>query len=79
MDAEYAYTKKRMHFGKRCNFSDSDKIEVEIKSNPALMNSYVRMDPVTHATQCSKIYALHEVQTTLETDVLREKEDKQSL
>jgi len=62
MDAEYAYTKKRMHFGKRCNFSDFDKIEVEIKSNPSLMSNYVRMDPVTHATQCSKVYAVHEVQ-----------------
>ncbi|XP_012527681.1 dynein intermediate chain 2, axonemal isoform X3 [Monomorium pharaonis] len=64
---EYTYTKKRMHFGKRCNFSDSDKIEVEIKSNPALMNNYVRMDPVTHATQCSKVYAVHEVNTTTAT------------
>lgn len=61
MDTEYAYTKKRMHFGKRCNFSDFDKTEVEIKSNPTLMNNYVRMDPVTHATQCSKVYAVHEV------------------
>lgn len=65
MDAEYAYTKKRMHFGKRCNFSDCDKTEVEIKSNPALMSNYVRIDPVTHATQCSKVYAVHEVQISL--------------
>lgn len=65
MDAEYAYTKKRMHFGKRCNFSDCDKTEMEIKSNPALMSNYVRMDPVTHATQCNKVYAVHEVQISL--------------
>lgn len=61
MDAEYSYTKKRMHFGKKCNFSDIDVVEAEIKSNPGLMSNYVRMDPVTHATQCSKIYAVHEV------------------
>ncbi|KAL0103408.1 hypothetical protein PUN28_017582 [Cardiocondyla obscurior] len=67
MDAEYAYTKKRMHFGKRCSFTDVDKVEMEIKSNPALMNNYIRMDPVTHATQCSKTYAVHEVNTTTAT------------
>ncbi|RLU17333.1 hypothetical protein DMN91_009566 [Ooceraea biroi] len=67
MDAEYAYTKKRMHFGKKCNFSDNDKVEVEIKSDPALMNNYVRTDPVTHATQCSKVYAVHEVNTPTAT------------
>lgn len=61
MDTEYAYTRKRMHFGKRCNFSDADAVEVEIKSNSGLMSSYVRMDPVTHATQFSKAYAVHEV------------------
>lgn len=61
MDVEYAYTKKRMHFGKKCNFSDSNKTEVKISSNSLLMNNYVRLDPVTHATQCSKIYAVHEV------------------
>ncbi|EFN85403.1 Dynein intermediate chain 2, axonemal [Harpegnathos saltator] len=65
--AEYAYTKKRINYGKRCNFSDVDTIEVEIKSSPGLMNNYVRMDPVTHATQCSKIYAVHEVNTTTAT------------
>ncbi|KYN14063.1 Dynein intermediate chain 2, axonemal [Trachymyrmex cornetzi] len=67
MDSEYAYTKKRMHFGKKCNFSDFDKTEVEVKSNPALMSNYVRMDPVTHATQCSKVFAVHEVNTTTAT------------
>lgn len=61
MNTEYAYTRKRMHFGKKCNFIDFDKTEVEIKSNPALMNNYVRMDPVTHATQFGKVYAVHEV------------------
>lgn len=58
---EYTYTKKRMQFGRRSNFSDFDKVEVEVKSNPALMSNYVRMDPVTHATQCSKVFAVHEV------------------
>lgn len=61
MNVEHAYTKKRMHFGKRCNFSDADTVEVEIKSNSGLMSNYVRMDPVTHSTQCSKVYAVHEV------------------
>lgn len=61
MNTEYAYTKKRMHFGKRCYFTDFDKTEVEVKSNSALMNSYVRKDPVTHATQFGKVYAVHEV------------------
>lgn len=61
MDIQYAYTKKRMHCGKKCNFVDGDKIEVEIKSDPEQMTNYFRIDPVTHATQCSKIYSLHEV------------------
>jgi hypothetical protein len=65
MDAEYAYTRKRMHFGKKCNFSDFDKMETEIKSDPALMSNYIRIDPVTRATQCSKVYAVHEVRTFL--------------
>jgi len=65
MDAEYAYTKKRMHFGKKCNFSDFDKVETDIKSDSALMSNYVRIDPVTRATQCSKVYAVHEVRTFL--------------
>lgn len=65
MDTEYAYTRRRMHFGKRCNFSDCDKIEVGIKSEPVLMSDYVRVDPATHATQCSKVYAVHEVRPHL--------------
>ncbi|XP_025269650.1 dynein intermediate chain 2, axonemal isoform X1 [Camponotus floridanus] len=67
MNTEYAYTRKRMHFGKKCSFTDFDKTEVEVKSNPALMNNYVRMDPVTHATQFGKVYAVHEVNTTTAT------------
>jgi len=50
-----------MEFGRRSNFADFDKTEAEIKSNPALMSNYVRMDPVTHSTQCSKVFAVHEV------------------
>ncbi|XP_072763617.1 dynein axonemal intermediate chain 2 isoform X3 [Anoplolepis gracilipes] len=67
MNTEYAYTRKRLHFGKECNFSDFDKTEVEIKSNPSLMSNYVRMDPVTHSTQFGKVYAVHEVNTTTAT------------
>lgn len=63
MNVEYTYAKKRMQFGRRCNFSDFDKAEMEIRSNPALMSNYVRTDPVSHATQCSKVFALHEVMT----------------
>lgn len=61
MDAEYTYAKRRKDLGKRCSLSDVDTVEIEIKSNPGLMSNYVRTDPVTHATQCSKVYALHEV------------------
>lgn len=53
--------KKKMHFGNKCNFSDFDKMEMEIKSNPELMINYVRLDPVTHATQYSTVYGVHEV------------------
>lgn len=50
-----------MHFGNEYNFSDVDNMEINIKSNSELMSNYVRMDPITHATQCNKVYAIHKV------------------
>ena len=61
METQYVYVKKRSQFGKRCYFGDCDKLEVDIKSDPTLAGNYIRLDPVTRGTQCSKVYAAHEV------------------
>lgn len=55
------YVKSRMQFGKWCNFEEHDALEVDIKSNSSMMHDYVRIDPVSGGTQCSKIYSAHEV------------------
>ncbi|XP_044001615.1 dynein axonemal intermediate chain 2 [Aphidius gifuensis] len=64
---EYAYVKSRSQFGKWCNFSESDKIEIDIKPEKNFMNEYIRIDPVTQGTQCGKIYSHHDVNTTTAT------------
>lgn len=58
---QYCYEKKRWQFGKKCNFSECDKLDVDIKSDPTLGQNFIRMDPITQGTQDSKIYAVHEV------------------
>ena len=63
MPIEYQYTKKRSEFGKHCNFTQCDKIEVDIKPDNALMQNFVRINPVSQGTQQSKGYASHEVNT----------------
>lgn len=60
-NTQYAYLKTRAQFGKWCNFSEYNKVEVDIKSDKSLMHDYIRVDPVTSATQCSKNYSVHEV------------------
>ncbi|XP_015125075.1 dynein intermediate chain 2, axonemal [Diachasma alloeum] len=67
MDIEYVYTKHRSQFGKWCNFSEHDKIEVDVKSEPSFMKDYIRLDPVTQETQFSRKFAAHEVNTTTAT------------
>ncbi|XP_008543431.1 dynein axonemal intermediate chain 2 [Microplitis demolitor] len=66
-NTQYAYLKTRAQFGKWCNFSEYNKVEVDIKSDKSLMHDYIRVDPVTSATQCSKNYSVHEVNTTTAT------------
>lgn len=61
MEVQYIYTKNRSQFGKWCDFSDCDKIEIDIKSDRTLINNYIRLDPVTQGSQCDKIYSSHEV------------------
>ncbi|KAK2584928.1 hypothetical protein KPH14_002523 [Odynerus spinipes] len=67
MDLQYAYVKKRSQFGRPCNFSRFDNIDVDIQSNPALMRNYIKINPVTRGTQYSKVYAAHEVNTNTVT------------
>lgn len=62
MNVNYTYTKKRQQFGKQCNFSNYQKVEADIKPHSEYINNYIRVDPSTQGTQCSKIYSLHEVQ-----------------
>ena len=61
MDIQYSYEKKRWQFGKWCNFSEHEKMEVDIKSDASLGQHFIRKNPVTQGTQCGKIYAAHEV------------------
>lgn len=61
MEISYVYIKPRHRFGKRCYFSEHDKLEVDIKSDPSLGQDYVRIDPIDKATQYSKVFATHEV------------------
>lgn len=62
MNTQYTYTKKRQEFGRYCSFSDHHKTEVDIKPHSGYTNSYLRVDPATHGTQCGKTYSAHEVQ-----------------
>lgn len=38
-------------------------MEVNIPSEPSLMHNFVRKDPITQGTQCSKTFAEHEVRS----------------
>lgn len=61
INMQYIYTKQRLEFGKQCNFSNYQKIEVDIKPHAGYMNHYIQINPTTRATQCSNIYSVHEV------------------
>ena len=58
---QYTYTKKRLQFGRQCNFTNYCKVEADIKPYAGYTNHYVQIDPLTQGTQCSKIYSDHEV------------------
>lgn len=60
-NTQYAYLKTRSQFGKWYSFSEHNKLEVDIKSDKSLMRDYIRVDPVTRTTQCSKNFSVHEV------------------
>ncbi|XP_012269185.3 dynein intermediate chain 3, ciliary isoform X2 [Athalia rosae] len=67
-DTQYVYTKTRAQFGRWCSFSDkASKMEINILPEPSLMHNYVRKDPISQGTQCSKIFSEHEVNTTTAT------------
>lgn len=56
------YTKTRAQFGRWCSFAESGpKMEIDIQPEPSLMHNFIRKDPITQGTQCSKIFAEHEV------------------
>uniref|UniRef100_A0A0C9RU86 Dnai2 protein n=1 Tax=Fopius arisanus TaxID=64838 RepID=A0A0C9RU86_9HYME len=64
MEVEYVYVKSRSQFGKQCIFDDSGvTIEENIVSNPEMMGRYKRKDPLNTATQNTRQFAIHEVQT----------------
>ncbi|XP_014215691.1 dynein intermediate chain 3, ciliary [Copidosoma floridanum] len=67
MESQYVYVKKRSEFGKRCYFSDADKVEVDIKPEPSLASNFIRLNPVSRGTVIRKIYAAHEINTTAAT------------
>ncbi|XP_015587491.1 dynein intermediate chain 3, ciliary isoform X2 [Cephus cinctus] len=67
MEIQYVYSKTRAQFGKACIFSETDKAEVDIRPDASQLHNFVRLNPVSHGTQCSKRYAAHEVNTTTAT------------
>ena len=71
MEIQQVHVKPRAQFGKWCNFEENEKLQVDVKSQSALAHDYVRVDPVTQGTQCSKTYALHEVSRNANTITLR--------
>ncbi|XP_063990949.1 dynein intermediate chain 3, ciliary-like [Diachasmimorpha longicaudata] len=64
MEIEYVYVKSRSLFGKQCIFDDSGvTIEENIVSDPKMMGRYTHKHPFHTATQNTRQFAVHEVQT----------------
>lgn len=67
MNIEHVYVKKRSEFGKRCYFSEYDKLEVDIKSDTrSYAHDFVRVNPISRGTMCAKQMAAHEVSVFFE-------------
>ncbi|XP_012274375.1 dynein intermediate chain 3, ciliary [Orussus abietinus] len=67
-EPRYEYTKPRSKFGKRCNFSNYDSIDVNMLSEAAAQaEHFKRIDPITEGTQLSKLYGLHTNNTATAT------------
>lgn len=61
METQQVYVKKRSQFGKRCYFSEYDKLEADIQSDPTLARNFNRLDNVSRGIQCGTVFAAHEV------------------
>ncbi|XP_015124160.2 dynein intermediate chain 3, ciliary-like, partial [Diachasma alloeum] len=64
MEIEYVYVKSRSLFGKQCIFDDSGiTVEENMVSDPEMMDRYTHKHPLHTATQNTRQFAVHEVQT----------------
>ena len=59
------YTKKRLEFGRQCNFTDRPaELLTNIQPDASLRNQYVERNPVDMPIQCSKEMSEHEVSSS---------------
>ncbi|RZF36013.1 hypothetical protein LSTR_LSTR005829 [Laodelphax striatellus] len=64
METQYVYSKKRSEFGRYHAFTDdSAKLLENVTVNTSYTDDYIIMDPVHRANQCSKQFAVNEVNT----------------
>ena len=62
MEVQYVYTKKRLEFGRQCNFVDRGaELLTNIQPDASLRNQYVERNPVDMPVQVSKEMSEHEV------------------
>lgn len=64
MNIRYVYTRKRVDFGKQCNFSDrASEIHADIPANPELAEKFILRNPVSCGIQHTSEMSEHEVNT----------------
>ncbi|XP_063716871.1 dynein intermediate chain 3, ciliary-like [Symsagittifera roscoffensis] len=64
MEVQYVYTKKRLEFGRQCNFVDRGaELLTNIQPDASLRNQYVERNPVDMPVQVSKEMSEHEANT----------------
>jgi len=64
MEIVHVYQKKRADFGRQCNFSDRPAtVLAEVIPDESLRKDYIRLDPCDAATQNTREYSEHNVNT----------------
>eukprot|EP00058_Branchiostoma_floridae_P010277 XP_002595765.1 hypothetical protein BRAFLDRAFT_275418 [Branchiostoma floridae] len=64
MEIVYVYTKKRLEFGRQCNFSDRPaELHVDLAPDDKLVHDFIEKDPCDSGIQCAQEMSEHEVNT----------------
>ena len=62
MEVVYVYTKKRLEFGRQCNFSDRPaELHCDIVPDATLTANFIKRNPVDIGLQCTQEMSEHEV------------------